>query len=69
MSRSCLVPLMESDTTGAIAADDSELNVIGAMFDSNVTNFTPSFEILFHVADRLLELYLRENITLIAAPP
>ena len=28
MSRSCLVPLVESVTTGAIAADDSDLNII-----------------------------------------
>ena len=42
---------------------------LSAMFASNVTKFTPLFEILFHVADRILELHLRENITLIAAPP
>ena len=37
-----------------------------AMFRSNVAKFTPLFEILFHVVDRILELHLRENITFLS---
>ena len=36
MSRSCLVPLIELITTGAIVADSSELNFIGNVsFEGN----------------------------------
>ena len=54
MSRSCLVPVQSLLTV--VNSTSS------AMFHSNVTKFTPLFEILFHVADRILELNHRENI-------